>query len=85
MSSDWEEIARHGDNEATVRRALLDQFDADWPSIGKGIRDQLRAQGASLDVALDVAERARQVFRDDAAAQVPRVLDAMAATASPTH
>lgn len=81
----WEQICRHGDDEATVRRALLDEFDSRWPAIGRSIREQLRKQGASLDVALDVTEQARRIFRDDAADQAPRIMDTMAATAAPRH
>jgi hypothetical protein len=81
----WEKLCSHGDDEATVRGALLDQFDADWPEIGRSVRAQLLEQGCDMAMALEVTERARQVFRADAADRAPRVLDAMAASASPRH
>jgi hypothetical protein len=83
--SAWEEICRHGDDETAVRRALLDEFDLRWPSIGKSIRAQLLEQGASLADALAATEQCRHIFRTDAADQAPRVLDGMAASAAPTH
>lgn len=83
--SAWLELCRHGDDEATVRRALLAEFDLAWPAIGRSIREQLREQGASLDVALDVTEQARRIFRADAADRAPHIVDNMSMTASPAH
>lgn len=81
----WEALCTHGDSEEQVRSAVLDEFDARWPAIARSIREQLRAQGASLDVALDVAEHARRIFRVDAASQAAAIVDRMAAGASTRH
>jgi hypothetical protein len=80
-----ERLCTHGDDEATVRRALLDEFDSRWPAIGRSIREQLMAQGSDLAAALAAAEQCRHVFRAEQAAQVPHVMDSMAATAAPRH
>lgn len=83
--SAWEAICQHGDSEDMVRAALLDDFDNRWPAVARSIRDQLLEQGMTLDVALDVAEQVRRVFRNEAAAGAPRIVDMMAVSAKPTH
>jgi hypothetical protein len=81
----WEKLCTHGDDEATVRAVLLDEFDLRWPAIARDIRAQLLDQGATLAVALDVAEQARRLFRNEQADRAPAIMDAMAASASPQH
>lgn len=81
----WEKLCSHGDSEAEVRAALVEQFDLAWPAIARSIRRQLLEQGATLAVALGVAEHARDIFRAEAADRAPHVVDAMAASASPQH
>jgi hypothetical protein len=83
--SAWEALCHHGDSEATVREALLDEFDSRWPAIARSIRAQLLEQGCNMAEALTAAEQARHVFRADAAGQAPRVMANMAATAGPRH
>jgi hypothetical protein len=46
---------------------------------------EVRRRRIDLAAALAAAEQCRHVFRADAADQAPRVMDNMAATASPTH
>ncbi len=81
----WEKLCSHGDSETEVREALLSAFDLRWPVIARDIRRQLVEQGCSAAEALIAAEQARHIFRADAADQAPRIMDNMAATASPTH
>lgn len=81
----WEKLCSHGDDEGAVRRALLAEFDARWLGIARSIRAQLIEQGASLADALAATEQCRQILRNDAAGQAPRIMRNMAATASPTH
>ena len=42
-------------DEATVRAALLAEFDLRWPAISRSIREQLLAQGSDLAAALAAA------------------------------
>jgi hypothetical protein len=81
----WLRVCSHGDSEADVRAALLAEFDARWLDIARSIRAQLLEQGCDIATALAATEKARHVFRADAADQTSRVMDNMAATAAPTH
>ncbi|HMO49362.1 MAG TPA: hypothetical protein PKB14_25475 [Rubrivivax sp.] len=78
----WEPICTHGDSEDQVRTALRAEFDARWTSVAQSVRRQLMEQGASMHVALDVAEQLRVLFRQELEDRAPQIIDNMAATAA---
>jgi hypothetical protein len=81
----WEALATHGDTIDEVRAALLDDFDHRWLAIGRDMREDLLSQGLALPEVLNLVEQMRHVFRKQQVDLAPRIIDSMAASASPRH
>ena len=57
------DLQQPDDEEATLRRALLDEFDSSWPAIGRSFRARPGEHGMAIDATFEAAEAEGAGFR----------------------